>query len=455
MTTEVWLRNPADFIREAVEVNHLMFAWDRGYVHKRQLDPQKYLDLIVPEPQQYRMLLIGEQGSAEVNRQTSVDKPHAVYPTWTYGESMALLEEMIYQPVGEDPSICEDESIPRDIRPVLGQEHRVILSDLPPASTGPGRSFLRAVAKLQSEVPECIVHVHGLYSWRLNFGLGFRAADVDPRTTAQKGKVYLPMGREVRYEVTAEYPQWIRVLGFQYADLEKPRNRCMYNIKSALWAAANWDDNLKFTTEAPPGYKPDVESIDPTLPQTNSHQTTKAVAKPGDKFLCDQCSLVAGCKYYRKGAVCSVPRSDGKKMADMFRSRDADQIIDALGSIVGKQADRVERGLQDEEFDDDLSPEVTKMMNGLFKNGVTLAKLLKPDLNGKGQSVMVNVGGGHTAGVFSPQQMTAKVVAELEAQGIARKDITPDMIANVLDPSRDHSQPAMIEAQVVRDDEQE
>ena len=63
-------------------------------------------------------------------------------------------------------------------------------------------------------------------------------------------------------------------------------------------------------------------------------------------------------------------------------------------------------------------PEVTKMMNSLFKNGVQLAKLLNPELNGKGQSVTVSVGGGHTAGVFSPQQLTGKIIAELEAQGI-------------------------------------
>lgn len=448
MTTEVWLRNPADFIREAVEVNHLMFAWDRGYLVKRTLDGQKYLNLQVPEPLQYRMLLIGDE-TIEVNRQSSVDKPAAVYPTWRYGEDQALLEEIIFQPVGEDASLCEDDEIPREIRPVLGQEHRVVITDLPKASSGIGRRFLRYLIDLQEEVPQCILHLHGLYSYRVNFGLGFRAADIDPRTTAQKGKVYLPMGREVRYEATANNMQWVNLLGFKYADLEIPRQRCMYNIKSALWAAEHWGENVKFKTHAPE-HTPDIHSSTAIQPTTNKFRSFHAKKQPGDMFTCDTCSLADECKYYRQGAVCSVPRSDGKKLSDMFRSRDSDQIIDALGSVIAKQADRVETGLEYEDLDGDLSPEVTKMMNSLFANGVKLAKLINPELNKGGQSVMVSVGGNHATGVFNPQQLTARVVAALEEQGVARKDITPELVQSVLDPNSNTEE--VIEATVVSEE---
>ena len=453
MTTEVWFRNPADYLREVVEVGHLYFAWDRGYVWKRNLDVKKYVELQVPEPLTYRMLVIGEQGTAEITRDTTLQRPAAVYPTWCYGDDAALLEELIFQPVGEDKEVCEDLSVPVEVRPVLGQEHRVVVTDIPHVGSGPGRKFVRYLAQLQEEAPGCIVHVHGLYSFRVNFGLGFRAADVDSRTLAQKGQIMLPMGKEIKYEQAANNMQWVRLLGFQYADLEVPRNRCMYNMKSAMWAGANWDRDTDFRTIKTPKHKPDLTSPSALTPQTVSRQSLSGKAKSGDMFTCDTCSLTDECKYYRKGAVCTVPRSEGKKIADMFRSRDAEQIIDALGSVIAKQADRVEDGLDMEDIEGEPSPEVSKMMNDLFKNGVQLAKLLKPDLNGKGQSVNVNVGGGHTVGVSSAQQLTARIFAELEAQGIPRSQITPDMVANVLDPNRDVAQPAMIEAQVVKDEQ--
>jgi hypothetical protein len=158
----------------------------------------------------------------------------------------------------------------------------------------------------------------------------------------------------------------------------------------------------------------------------------QVAAKPGDKVTCDSCSLADGCKVYRAGAVCSLTK-EGKSLAEMMRSRNSDQIIDALGGLVGKQAERLERAMEDEEEFQELSPEVTAMLNATFKNGVTLAKLIDPNLRSSPKvQVSVGPGAGSVSVGVSPQQVMAQVIAELEAQGISRSEITPPMIQNIL-----------------------
>src|SRR5689334_4768401 len=102
MKTEVWFRNPHDYIRELVEVGECKVAWDRGLLIKRHIDPLKHADLYFGTTFDYRILLVGTQGTAEYRPGDTEDKPSAVYPTWAYGEDSLLLEEMIQFPIGED-----------------------------------------------------------------------------------------------------------------------------------------------------------------------------------------------------------------------------------------------------------------------------------------------------------------------------------------------------------------
>ncbi len=428
MTTEVWFRNPDNYIRECVEVLASQFAWDRGYLAKRSIDPSKLVELYYPAPIDYRMLVIGDQGSAELRRGHTMANPYAVYPTWEYGEDpVDFLAEMLAVNVGESEEACSID-VPPDERPVYGQEHRVVVTRPPNASTGVGRKFYRLLAEMQDEFPDTIVHLHGIYSWRVMFGLGIRSVDVDPRSLAKLGAVALPSGKQVKYEMAKAAPQWVTVVGFSPPDLAVPRNRCMFNMRSAWWAAEHYRENIKFRVGGKHEVDPDASKVKPAT--VNAVRTTRARTTVGDKFLCDTCSVQNSCKYFRSGEVCSIPESEPAGLARFFKTRDANTIIEGLGTLMAAQTHRLERGMQEETEYGELNPEVSRIINTLFANGVKLAKLVSPELAAAGApkfGVQVNVAG-------TPNALTAKVVAELEGRGIPREKITPEMVMAVLDP---------------------
>lgn len=431
--TEVWFRNPQNYIRELVETRARNVAWDRGMLHKRRIDPYTHANLYFSKAgiEDWRVLLVGSQGTAELRRGFNVDNPVGVYPTWEGTESLELLEEMMAYPIGEDSDACNDPNIQIDERPVAGQEHRVLVTNLPSMTTGPGRALIRKLKELQEDYPECILHIHGVYSHRINFGMGFRSADVDPRTNAGKGRVTLPTGKEMIAEKTIGCPQWVTLLGMRVVDLKEPRMRCIYNIKSAEWAAENYMENIKFKSTGDGLADPNDKKSLPVT--TASHLTGTVTPKAGDKLQCDTCSLQTSCKYYRQGAVCSVPGSEPAELAKHFKTRDSDMIIDGLGTLLALQTRRMEKGLSEEELYGELDPEVTKIANQLFSNGVKLAKLVNPQLNG-GPRVQVNVNGGATAAIqaSTPNQVMGAIVRELEARGVPRDKITPEMVANLV-----------------------
>lgn len=435
MSTEVWFRNPNNYIRELVEVGECHIVWDRGLLVKKRIDSVKHAELYFGKAFDYRVLLVGEQGTAELRPGDTLMKPSAVYPTWVYGEDAALLEEILQSPPGEDARACLDDSVPPDERPVWGQENRVVIVEFPPAGTGPGRRFMRYLKELQEEYPKSIIHVHGLYGYKVAFGMGLGAADVEPRTAAAKGKVALPSGKEVPYEHCQANAKWVTSLGFKPVDLATPRVRCMYNIKSALWAGKHYDELFNFRIRndgKPDDYQSSDKDFKPkSLSNPNYVPAEYRKVNEGDRYLCDVCSLQDKCKYFRSGAVCSVPGAEPTQLARFFNSRNADLIIDGLGTLVAANTHRLERGLKYEEIDGDLSPEVSKMMGQVFDQGVRLAKLIDPSLAG-GAKVQVNVNGAASVSTTNPRQLIASAVRELESRGIAREDITSEMIQGLL-----------------------
>lgn len=457
--TEVWFRNPHNYIRELAEVGVGRIAWDRGVLVKRQIDAVKHAEVYFGG-RDWRVLLLGEQGTAEYTKD-SPKLPVGVYPTWdAAADDLALLEEMMMYPIGDDADACNDPDIELDERPVAGQEHRVVVINIPKLTTPPGKGLVRKLKELQEDYPTCVLHIHGLYSWRVSFGMGFGATDVDPRTNAGKGKVTLPSGREMIAEKTVATPQWVTMLGMKPIDLTRePRNRCIYNIKSAVWASEHFMENIAFAArQTPTTPKPDIVSKNPepiTVP-TPRPFTAPIVAQPNDKINCDSCSLQNNCKYYRQGSVCSVPGSEPAELAKHFKTRDADMIIDGLGTLLQLQARRLDRGVADENMYGELDPEVTKLANSLFTNGVKMAKLLNPNLNG-GPSVQVNVGGSAGAAAVqaaTPNQVIGSIVRELEKRGVPRDKITPEMVGNLLaEMGGADRAPVAIEARVVQPDE--
>lgn len=435
---EVWYRNPHNYIRELVECGESNVVWHKGRVIKSKIDPIKHASLYFGSAVNWRVMVVGHQGAVEYRPGDTTYNPTAVYPIFEYGEDLALLEELMASPLGEDEEACSDTTLAGDERPVFGQENRVIITNIPVVSTGPGRQFLARLNEMQEDYPDCILHLHNLYSYRVSFGMSFRAADVDPRTDAAKGRVYMPTGAKATEETAAtKHMQWLRILGFKPVDLREPRNRCMFNIKSASWAAKNYRRELNFRVNggkfAPPV---DHETPDASYKPAEGGTvvSTTAKAKPGDKFACDTCSLSDKCKYFRAGSVCTLPSAEPKRLADYFKTRDSDQIIEGLSILTAANARRLERGMEAERVIGDTDKEVTKVMGQLFKQGVDLAKLIDPNLRG-GAKVQVNVGSGGQAaivGQVNPKQLVAGVIRELESQGYSRDQITPEMITNLI-----------------------
>lgn len=482
--TEVWFRNPDSYVRELAEVGVGRIAWDRGYLTKKRIDPVLHAELYLGELS-WRSWAIGPQGTAEYRPGDTYGRPSAVYPTFAFGQEASELEDLVAYPAGEDESQFGNTELPPDERPVEGQAHVVVITDIPNMRTAANRSFLRYVAELQADYPKCTIHLHGLYGFRTMFGLAFRSVDFEARTSAQKGKVVTPAGREMQFERLAAHAHWATMLGMRPADLAIPRNRCMYNIRSAVWAGENFRKDIQYRvrgtqksvdvdyTEASLAVQANRDKMTPDeqrmadevlaelakmsgvtdtttparkfKPRTTSPTTARnrkaltsgsARGQDGDYFHCNSCSLADDCKFYREGSVCSVPSSETSQLAKLFGSRDSDQIIDGLGELLKKQAERIEDGEAAEEDFGEQNPEVNKMINSLFANGVKLAKLINPALNG-GPKVNVNVGvgqGGQAAVMAgNPNQLMGAIVRELESKGIPRDQITPQMIQGVLE----------------------
>lgn len=441
--TEVWFRNPHNYIRELVEAGVANVAWDRGQLVKSKIDPIKHAELYFGSAFDWRILAIGVQGTAEYHPGDEWEKPTAVYPTWEYGDDMNLLEELMANPVGEDEKECNNKRLPGDERPVFGQPHKVVITNFPNMATGPGRQFATALKTLQEDYPDCILHLHGLYSSRVMFGMGFKSVDVDPRSPASKGKIVLPNGKEMLPEMAnIKAHQWVTILGFKAVELKIPRNRCIYNIKSAMWAADNFESTTNFRVRNN-GDPVDYESSDADHKPSETKGTgivTKA--KEGDKFACNTCSLADECKHFREGSVCTLPKAEPKALATYFKTRDADTIIEGLGILTQANARRLERGMRAEEQIGDVDKEVTKLMGQVFDQGTKLAKLIDPNLRG-GARVQVNVGAGAQAqvvGQINPKQVVAEAFRELEARGYSRDQITPEMIAALVGAGQDPEQ---------------
>jgi hypothetical protein len=436
--TEVWFRNPVNYIRELVQVpGGDKIAWDRGMLMKRGVDPHAFGNLYFGRNSDWRALAIGEQGAAEVDFEHSMSNPMAVYPVLVYGEDdLGDLEDWMKHPLGEDANACARRNAPADEVPVFGQEHRIVITNLPGSSLSSTKFLLRTIKEMKEDYDYTgvILHLHNSYAYRQMFALNFGSVDIDPRTEAAKGKVTIPPGKTIRHERASNVAHWVNLLDMTPADLKVPANRCIYNIKSALWAGENWTTDVKFRHSSPV----DLDPRDLAIRQTRGSKIIlsgkgKQTEQPGDKVVCNACSLQDACKYYREDAVCSVPDSEMSILAKYFRSRDADTVIDAIGTVLAAQAQRLERGVKMEEDYGELDPEVTKIANQVFNNGAKLAKLLDPSLSKP--SVQISVGGasGGSVGSVNPKQLISKAVRAIQDEtGMALEDITSDMIVAMM-----------------------
>lgn len=269
-------------------------------------------------------------------------------------------------------------------------------------------------------------------------------------------RVVMPNGGAFEMEKVWDRPhaaEWVKLVGFDLEEvtLSGPlgvRNRRALSIASAVWASRHWNDTVS-RLEAPPhddewamkvaemGATPELlEAIPAAKIALRKHRGASPTPSHGDMIACNSCTLFDQCRLARAGSICTLPESDMGELAEFFKTRDANRVIDGLGHLLGKQADRVEAAMAEEASaiePDVMREDVTKMIHGLFDRGVKLAMLNDPRLKGGPQvavSLTQNAVGQITTG--SPQALAAGVVAELEARGVRREDITPELIAREL-----------------------
>lgn len=413
--------------------------WDQGYAFHKGIDVLKWAKLHYPSSVNFRVIAVqsGPNRPKLAYEYTAESKgalPVAAYPVWdALTDEMSTLRALVKKPVHLDKERrikCNPDDPRR--RPRIGQEHRVIIRNTTKLPHSTKNDVLNQIHDLQNEHPECIIHLYRTESKNKALSLSFRAFDLEFRTPASRGRVFLPNGKLVTIEeATEKWGHWIELMGTTPSQLKVPRERTIFGIRSIMWAAENYNKNIPYRVrkKTSNGKVHDSLVLDNYTPPKPKHEL--------DMILCGSCTIQNTCKFFRAGSVCSVPNSEPAELAKYFNTRDSDRIIDGLGTLLATQSNRLQQGLQEEHLTGELDPEVTKIINTLFTNGVKLAKLVNPALGERGTQVSVSVGAGGQAAVVaggSATQLTSRIVAELEAKGIPRDRITPEMIAGILDP---------------------
>jgi len=440
---------------EALAEGFRNFTWHIGISMARKLDPiARTRAYALPYGENTKIMLIDYPGASEYNLFSSYDEPLAVYPTWTPDDDPDLLAYLCKNPPGDDPKFYNNKDIQPAYRPIKGQKHRVVVHRLPNLKDNDGyiKSLLLQIRDLEAEY-DVEIFVSGLISYDHIFSYNRTACDIRPSCVVSNNIlpiVKLPSGKDLgRLEKVMDprYKDWFTLLGFDQNDLfinftGDRREWVKFNLRSIQWAKRNWDKMEPFVLK-----RRSLKPNDDVLPDVIFRSSEEFVL-PGararvmrnlgltesevDRFACDVCILHNTCKLYREGAVCTVKGAETVGLADAFGTRSADRIIDGLGKLLQRQAERLEDAMAVEE-PGEPNPDVSRQINAVFANGVKLAKLIDPTLAG-GASVNVNVGvgaGGSAAIVAQqdPRQITAQIVRELEAQGIPRDKITSEMLA--------------------------
>jgi hypothetical protein len=424
MSTEVWIRNPQFCIRECVDESVKNIVWDHGLLKKKRIDPRRFMELHYRPSDVWRSLTVSEYAATLISSQT--EHIEANFPVWKYGESWAELEKMVTSEWMPD--------VPEEWNPVSGQPRRVVITYCPELNSEMGKQFFYELADLQAENPDTIIHVHGLYSYRGSFGLGFKASDVDVRTSAAKGKVLLPNGKVVEWERLHDQKYWCGLMGFDPRELTLPRNRCVWNIRSALWAGEHFADDMKFQHKG-------FWEIDPDQPLTRkpSRRNFLKLVKPlpSDNFFCNVCSLQASCKLFRVGAVCAVPGSEPADLVKLFESREPEQIRKGMSAILQVEARRVQDARQAETDKEEISPEVTRMLDRIFSHAERLLKVTDPKLL---PAHVQAPGAGETFNwdSASPAQLAKYVTNRLQELGVPKEEITTQIIMDVINAPGDN-----------------
>lgn len=453
--------NPIDYHREMVAVGEYNSTWDSGLLTKRRINPvlwgQAHFGGLP-----WRVWAVGTMGVREYNyTSTDMRKPRAVYPVWDISKhSWDTLEDYIDDPWGRNLEYCTDKTLDQMMRPVWGQAHRIFIVGSGARNTE-DKARLVDLSNLQAERPEVEFVIHDCSSFSAMFGMAFRAATYGPRMRSAGGHLVLPSGKVILgREFYNAWDKELRSLGWDHKVLfESPAERCKFNIFTARQAAIGWDTHQRISLIKPRNWVANwgesVATAD-DLPLVNGMPYIPVETRePGDMLACDHCSVWRMCSKYREGSVCTVSGSEGKSLADHFKTGNAATIVEGLRSILEVKANRVDQALASEKFSGDASdPQIDKMLTSLFKDGVTLAKLVDPSLRQPlvQQNFNGAVGGAKQAQAIEQgdaRALAAHVIAEIEATGVPRDAITEAMIDQWLQNHMNQKALPAMDAEVV------
>lgn len=445
--TDLWFRNPMPYLPELKEVmSEFKIVWDVAFLNHYNFNAYTVMRRNFGDSADWQFMVIyGIERYAELrnNKNELLGK----FPMWSAEEDAPeLLMDYI-----DDPEFVKGA--------VPGQPHRVIIADLAIQSR---KEQLYELSEVQKANPNVQFHIYNTFSFQAVFGMGFYGGDLHPRDAAALGKIVIPSGKSVRYEDFDDAKIWIESLGFNPEKLKTNRKlRIKYNIVSASWAAEHYTELPIFEKKI--NYIPLSSAVGKEVMKKNTPLTRTGLAiQEGDKKACDFCTLWNSCRYFREGSVCMMPESDYKEIANLLGTRDAFSIANGISKLLGINVERIEGArdieqqrmkafidAEDDEEDEEgkrkskkipsaLDPELTKLVDSTIKHGVALANLFKlPDA--KGRVVIQVLAGGGASGALSiaanpaaSRELASRAVAEIEATGIAREDITEEMVTNWL-----------------------
>lgn len=457
--TDLWLANPFFYLTDAIEAGFHKFMFNQAAAEGSGTEVLSFVRAnALHTGVDVRVMIMDRHGASEYSMFSPYHRPMAVYPVWSQEDRFEDLIRLCEEPIGSNRSITDNAGIPTNLRPVYGQPHKVIVRrgynksmrdmDVHELQAENDR-FAGMMSGVQRMYPDLDLMIVGSTRFDILFGHGFKSASYqlhyENGTRAYAPLLTLPNGHQLTDDIAFEskWKDWFELVGWKPEYLTDKRKQTQFALTSLQWASRYFNSITPFVHNASSRaniLSPEFWQSRGTefkLPESRRKlmRNPKINASEYDRFTCDTCILAPTCKLFRQGSVCVVKGSEAVSLAENFGTRNVNTLIGGLVKLVEKQAQRLDDSMAAEEFEGELNPEVTKQFNQLFANGVKLAKLLDPSLNGgPAVSVNVGVGAGGVAAISSgnPRAIVANVVAELEASGIPRDKITPDMIRGVL-----------------------
>ncbi|QOP65336.1 terminase small subunit [Gordonia phage Diabla] len=451
---DLWWQNPFKYYEHLKDSGESQVLFDHSMLEKYKINPREFM-LQHFRGMSWRCYVMNKDCVVLFDHTCGPRESLGSWPIWDYEKhDLAELKDLLETPWKDRP--ISEHADWYEV-PSPHQPHRVFLKNAVTGLYDPiWRKRRLRLTKIQRLYPECEMFLKPKgFAVGLMFGSGFTACSVDPYEMRwlEKGKIILPNGRKVHLENVDKFAREIEHFGFDPYDVRYDQDvGLLYCIASIRYAAHHWDDPTGpfYNQKGVHMRAPDFNNPDMYAPMPSYEKVSIKLdkIKPTDKVLCDSCSLWRLCPAYRTEEVCGLPSSETRKLADMALSRNADDVVEMLASVVSKQAERVERKIDDEKFlESGYDKDVDKMLNNLFKNGATLAKLRNPNLGRPLVQINANVNPQAQAiEQADPRALAMGVIRELEESGVPREDITEEMIEKHLQANY---APKQLEGEVV------